>query len=481
MKMLVLGIDGGDRRIFDAFDMPNFKALTRATISTSITEDLWSRGWAEMLTNEDVLGMGGVYERPLADGTRDFTQRFGICHIESNREVRPLWRLLSQYGVRSGFMNVPGTFPASPVDGFMVSGAGAGLGKIDGIPRDLCSSEDVRVALEDHGYLPDTRFMATGIRDEAGFFQRLEKMLQKRVESFVSLVRKTQPRFAMLALMATTRVQYLGMSEIEDYINRSTTGEVPQTELSSFQQRMIKLYACLDEAIGFLLEKIQPERFILTADHGAAPFRFTVNVDDFLARIGLLTRPPHRSVCRRLLEVPKLRVLPYYFLRVFAKSTLDEIREPVVWSDTKAFGHRYVPGIYVNDSRFGGSVSNTEKGRVIEVIVGSLNASPEAAQYGMSARPFRQHHLDSPFERILPDVWIDVPDNMFFEGTGDFVEQNPDYGPIPDLNVVHKDMFTGIKGRYPIFLSDAMTATLVRESDPKNLTLVYRLVERTYR
>ncbi len=156
-------------------------------------------------------------------------------------------------------MNVPGTFPANPVDGFMVSGAGAGLGKIDGIPRDLCSSEDVRIALEDDSYLPDTRFMATGIRDESGFFQRLEKMLQRRVESFVSLVRTHQPEFSMLALMATTRVQYLAMSEIEDYINRSTAGEVPQAELSSIQQRIIKLYACLDDAIGFLLEEIQPE------------------------------------------------------------------------------------------------------------------------------------------------------------------------------------------------------------------------------
>lgn len=480
MRMLVLGIDGGDERIFRAFDMPNFKAIAKKNVSVRVTEDLWSRGWAKMLTDSDVLGSGGVYERPLADGSRSFTQRFGRDEIDANPHIRSLWELLAERGVTTGFMNIPGTFPATPINGFFVSGAGAGIGNIDGIPGELCSSEDVQRDLESLGYVPDTRFMVSGIRDEQVFFDRLEFMLRKRVEAFVFLARKHASSFGMLALMATSRVQYLAMHDIQELVDRSEKTGEPASALSPIQERIRHLYSVLDEVIGIVFNEISPERFIITADHGAVPFRYTANANAFLARIGVLTTAPGHETWKRLLDFSPTKVFPYYFLRVFAHSTLQQIHDPVLWTETKAFGHRYVPGIYLNDDRFRGPVTNQEKSALVANIVGRFNASPEAAKYAMQARPYRERHLDSLYERILPDIWIDAPDDLFFEGSGAFVEKNPYFKPLTDLAMIHKDMYAGLKGKHPVFITDSTTESLFLEKDPRDLTLVYKLADRTF-
>lgn len=76
MKLLVLGIDGGDRRIFEAMGMPNLSRIAASGTYASIAEDIWSRGWAKTLTGVDGPEMGGFYMKPKCDGTRTFIETF---------------------------------------------------------------------------------------------------------------------------------------------------------------------------------------------------------------------------------------------------------------------------------------------------------------------------------------------------------------------------------------------------------------------
>jgi predicted AlkP superfamily phosphohydrolase/phosphomutase len=480
MKMFVLGIDGGDENIFRSFDMPNYRRIAENNYDIRITEDLWSRGWAKMLTNSDVLGSGAVYEKPLADGSRRFTQRFSRDEIDGNPRITSLWRLLNDRGVSTGLMNIPGTFPAATVNGFFVSGAGAGVGKIDAITDELCSSQDVKDVLEKRRYIADTRLIASGVQDEEAFFERLEAMLRNRADVFIELARMHEIEFGMLAIMATSRVQYFAMHDIQRLVSTSLECDTRHQGLSSIQERIKRLYTILDETIGVLFKELSPEQFILTADHGAVPFRYTANANDFLARIGMLTRATNHPVWKRLIETSPTKLFPYYFIRVFAPWIVRDIFDPVIWSATKAFGHRYISGIYLNDDRFSGPVTNEEKTRLVEEIVSEFNAAPEAAEYGMVARPYRQRHRDSPFHHILPDVWLDIPDDIFCEGSGKFIEENPYYKPVTALAEIHKDMYSGLKGKHPLFITDAITNSLIRSSDPRDLTIVYRLVDRVF-
>ena len=81
----------------------------------------------------------------------------------------------------------------------------------------------------------------------------------------------------------------------------------------------------------------------------------------------------------------------------------------------------------------------------------------------------------------LPDVKIHCSDEYFFSRyPGDFVRPNPDYKPLESIANVSGGMHSGQKGRHPLFCCDRETAKLIREDDPLDLTLVYKLTERIF-
>jgi hypothetical protein len=168
-------------------------------------------------------------------------------------------------------------------------------------------------------------------------------------------------------------------------------------------------------------------------------------------------------------------------VRHYWRSSWERLFDPIVWKRTKAFGHRYIPGIYLNDERFCGSAfTEQERNDLVRSICSDFGNTQEAAEHGMSARPYRSEHPDARFNNLLPDVWVDKPDEVFFEGVGSFISPNMQYGPVYDLKAVDRDMYTGQKGRHALCFVDGKTLSYLEDSDPKDLRVVYRLVERSF-
>lgn len=145
-----------------------------------------------------------------------------------------------------------------------------------------------------------------------------------------------------------------------------------------------------------------------------------------------------------------------------------------------AFGARYVPGIYINDvDRFGGPVGTEEKTKaLIEEIIYHFNSLGSAQEHCLKARPYRERYSDAYYSDVLPDIWIDHPDTVFFEGEGDFISANRAYRPITSFECVDRDMYTGIKGKQPLLCVDSKTASYLKKKDPMNLTVAYKVIER---
>ena len=99
----------------------------------------------------------------------------------------------------------------------------------------------------------------------------------------------------------------------------------------------------------------------------------------------------------------------------------------------------------------------------------------------MESVPYRQEYQDRRHEMILPDIWINKPDDIFFEGKGDFVQKNPDYGPIGDLVSIGRDMFTGVKGRHPLFICNKELESGINNDDHNDLRLIYQITDRIYK
>jgi len=408
-------------------DMPNLKSVLNRNHSYKAIEDLSSRGWAEMLSGKNGRETGAFYAKPKLDGTRDCTLAFDTHDYEKNNTVKPLWELINEAGKTLGFMNIPTTKFAPEVKGFFVSGAGGGLAGVEGIPEEFCYPKEMAQILNGHEYIIDTRLLSSGIKDMDEWLERLKETMRKRTECFLALQEKYQTDIGFIAYIGTCRMQYLAMYEIEEIIKNAGK---PQNEL---EEKIVELFRYFDEQIGILLRGVNPEHVMVVSDHGQSRYHFDINVDYFLKREGL-------------------------------------------WNNEKtdkAFGMFYVSGIFINDERFEGVVTEGEKEPLIERIIEAFNASGEAKIYGLKAKRYRSEHMGAKCRDLLPDIWIDAPESMFFlPWSNRFIRMNSSCGYVNSLKCVTNEMNSGIKGKQAL-----MSAPFVYKDIPEDLTGVYEIVK----
>lgn len=428
MELLILGIDAGDERIISAMDMPHLKKILRKNYSYHTEEDLSSRGWAEILSGHNGRNTGAFYAKPKLDGTRNCTLSFDTRDYENNELIMPLWRLINSKGKRIGFMNIPTTKYAPEINGFFVSGAGGGLAGVEGVPKEFCCPPEIANDLDHMNYIIDTRLNSSGIKDMDKWLALLKETISKRTECYLKLCKKIPVDIGFLTYIGTCRMQYLAMSEIEEIIANEGKSS------NQLQDEIIDLYRFFDDKIGKLLHGISPENIMVVSDHGQSKYLYDVNVNYFLKRFGF-------------------------------------------WDDKptdKAFGMFYTSGIFINDERFQNAVKDHEKESLIHEIIDKFNHSGEARIYGMNARRYRSMYMGNKHHALLPDIWIDAPETMFFlPWSNRFIRMNSMYGPVENLKSVTNEMNTGIKGKKAL-----MSAPFLFENIPGDLTGAYELVKR---
>jgi len=487
MKELIIGIDGGDQRILEAFDMPFVHSLLKDGYCQKLEEDIFSRGWAEIMTGEHASKTGAFYMHPQLDDTRDFTIAFSMSQVEQFDDVTPIWDLINKAGLKAGIMNVPTSTPAPKhVNGFVIGSGGGGLNKVQGVPETLCSSVEVKKFLDVIGYIVDLRLTSSGITETDELFQRLDEMEKKRAEAYVELAAKDGCDVGFFCNRGTTIVQYIFMSEIEAYIASKEMGDELHARFrdeNPMHQLLEAHYKNLDECIRNLVENLKPEHLILTADHGTVPYKHRACVRPFLEENGyFIKRQQAKKSLRRRLSSLYTSIFGNKAKAKLAKklpASVGKLVSNVDWSKTKAFGNRYINGIYLNDARFRGPVKPQEFEGLVKEICDRFNASKDAQSYGLEARAYRSEYIEERYSDGMPDVIIEGLNGLFFDTDGPaLVYLNKNYGPVPDLSQVKEDMFTGQKSIHPLFCTDKKTAELIEEGDPNDLRLVYKLTER---
>lgn len=481
MKLLIIGIDGGDERVVRGVGMSRLSGLLDSLSNLDVREDLWTRGWASILSGRHGRDTAAFYNKPKLDGSHEFTQSFNRLGYDARPDIVPIWELLRRRDVGMGLMNVPTTMPAPDVvDGFYVAGAGGGIGGGGEVeaPIEGCTPGEISRMLLEERYILDTRFVRSGLREPAEIIRRMSQMQRRRTRGFRRLAEHFEPDVGFIAYMATSRLQNLAASEIAGML-----GDQDPPNHGPLHDGMLRLYGELDEQIGELVDTLSPEAMMIVSDHGTSPYLYSVNVQPALAEAGLLTTPQgglvgspsmYRRISRRMPDAVKRMVKAGV-----PRERRERLRgEAVDWDRTRAFGARYVSGVYANDERFGGPVCEAERSDVVGEIMEVVNQREESRHHGMKARPYRELYPDAPFSDLLPDVWIDKPDILFFEGRGDFVEENYEYGPVLDPGLARRDMYTGVKGSRPLLYASPELSALRRESDPDDLTLAYRLIDR---
>jgi predicted AlkP superfamily phosphohydrolase/phosphomutase len=484
MKLLTLGIDGGDRRIIDAMPMPYLRKLLQESFHVPVVEDLWGRGWAKILSGKSGHDTGAFYTKPvpLASGCK--ASQTYRSEDYSAAGVQPLWEKINSRGLRVGFMNVPTTYPAPIVDGFMVSGAGGGFGGKGSIREGVSYPREVVAILEEEEYLFDTRYVASGIRERHTFLARLKSMTERRVRTFLRLADAYQIHVGFIAFMGLQRIQYLAMAEIEKMIG------IPDNHWTADQSEIAALYSHFDEQFHLLVGEVNPQNIVVVSDHGQAPYKYAADVGAFLRaqdwQVNLQRGvKPIRRGFRSLLK----KYVPRKILLNFAHSA-PKLRDIIAhcsidFRNSRAFGMRYVSGIYVNDSRFGGPARGDLEDFVQE-IVERFNSYHTTREFSMSARPYRREHMSAKFEELLPDIWIDSPDSIFFEhglgesysSDGRMIQENKAYYSRLDWSRIDRDQWTGIKGRNPLLAVKCSTPAISMDDLSSELTAAFEVIMR---
>jgi len=113
-RLIVLGIDGGDWDVIQPFvdegKMPNMKKLMsegRWGVMESVKPMRSPVLWTSMFTGQP----------PKKHGMEDW-----IISYSKNRLVKAIWNILSEYGLMSTIINIPGTFPPEEFLGKEISG-----------------------------------------------------------------------------------------------------------------------------------------------------------------------------------------------------------------------------------------------------------------------------------------------------------------------------------------------------------------------
>jgi hypothetical protein len=149
---------------------------------------------------------------------------------------------------------------------------------------------------------------------------------------------------------------------------------------------------------------------------------------------------------------------------------------------SKAFSNFYVPGVFINDVRFGGPVlSEKESTELEEAIRNAFNSHPVAKEHRLTARSYRRQFRGSDAYDLLPDLWIDHPEDYFPEQQGLAVQENPFYKDWSDMTGLPRDIGGGKKSKKAMCV---VGREFLGNLDPQgvyDLTVVHRLILNHFR
>jgi len=352
-RVLVIGLDGATFKIIDPLieqgRLPVIGKLIQEgtrTVLASTIPPVTIPAWISMLTGKNP-GRLGVFDLLKRVGYR--SEPNDVCYDDES----PLWHILNKYGVSTGLLNIPGTYPPQKVNGFMVTGMlTPSKHSSFTYPSDLSHTLDQEV----NDYELDiTQWQYF---DEGHFVKDIYKLTNKRRQAITYLKESIPCEFYMTVFTSSDRIQHVLWNQtqiIEEY------------------------WENLDRELGQLLTKFSDDTNIfIVSDHGFGPLRKTFFVnkwlrqhkylrvkglpkDSILGRIGKGFEWFYRGVRNVLGKIPGitwfinglLHLIGFDNLRKITYEYLskEKLEGRVAWRKTKAFGGIHSPHfgqIYLN-------------------------------------------------------------------------------------------------------------------------------------
>jgi predicted AlkP superfamily phosphohydrolase/phosphomutase len=416
-KVLIIGLDSATWLVMDPLlqtgELPNLARLiaegTRSPLRSSIPY-VSAAAWVSFATGSNP-GRHGVYDfvRKRKDG-------YDVELVNASTVRLPtLWHLLSKHGLRVGVLNVPVTYPPSPVHGALVAGM-----LTPNLQCDFTHPPELRTHLLQT--IPDYQLEPT----ISGAIPRLE-MKQRLLQDVTKGAnrRAAAARFLMQDLQDWQffMVVFTELDRLQTYLWDDMDPQHPlydPVSAKQFGDAIPAHYAQLDRLVGEILEGIDPQTttIVVISDHGLGGVHQFFFPNRWLADEGYLCwRGNTSAYVARARQVLKRAGLGGLAKRVATRllpgwAAPSQLRSAALvrdmdWSQTKAF---WAPdnGIWLN-----------VKGRERQGIVGP------GAEYDALCSELREKLLGlrDPLhgEPVVAEIWH--RDEIY---DGPFTDRSPD-------------------------------------------------------
>lgn len=265
-RVLILGLDGATWTLADRFiadgGLPNLARLKREgawSALNSTTPPMTLPSWSSMLTGCNP-GRHGIY-----DFVRKVPGRWELEFTNStHRRVPTIHRVLSDRGHRVVSVAVPTTWPPDPLNGVVVSGFDSPVST--GIDGSFCHPRSLYGELQERfGGLKFADFQETEIGPgwhQSALDALLREVPRKQAIGEWLLGQERWDCFMLLFGESDTVCHHFWM--FQDPTSPRHPAEAPEALRTAVRQ----VYERLDEAVGALIEKAQPDHVCICSDHG---------------------------------------------------------------------------------------------------------------------------------------------------------------------------------------------------------------------
>ncbi|MEA2451771.1 MAG: hypothetical protein QOG04_481 [Actinomycetota bacterium] len=347
-RSAVIGLDGAAWQLIDDMldngVMPRLKAIKDAGASgilTSTVPTYTPPAWTSAATGVNP-GRHGVYG--FVEGHAQW-ERQELMHAGKVKSAT-VWEMANAQGRSAGIFHLPLTFPASDLNGWMVSGMMTpGYGERP--PQGFTAPKELEQKI--HAWAPNYAIdvSANWEKDyrDAALCERIQASLQQRVTVLRKLLDEEPVDVLFSVLESPDRMQHVYYRYMDPNDDMYYTPEAKR-----LRPDIWRCFQAMDEIVGVLDDYARDSGGVLVvSDHGFTAWEVSVHTNALLEQWGYLkvksgAKVMQTSLARKMVPLAK-RILPAKVAREAKGRTFAAID----WSQTKAFASP-IPqqGIFVN-------------------------------------------------------------------------------------------------------------------------------------
>ncbi len=321
MKTIIIGIDGGEWKIIwelvERGKLPAFKKIIENGVHgklLSTKPPISPPAWASIITGTNP-GKHGIFD--FIKFTGDY-----IPHPVTGEDLKtpPLWEILHREGVRAGFINVPFSYPPSPINGFMVTGM-----LTPGNAKEFTYPPDLGKEIGDFqkNWKTGAYFIRKGHRY---FIQDIFHKLKTKIKFLFSHFEEVD--FLMAVFDGSDRLQH--------FLWKFVDPEHPEYKDDENMRKAVFDYYCeVDRVLQKILEK--DVHLVVLSDHGFRPLHTDFYIEQYLVDHGLIKV---RSPISRFIKLgwnKGMRFLNKTIKTRIKAEYRGTLREDIVWKDTLVY------------------------------------------------------------------------------------------------------------------------------------------------